>query len=259
LAPAKIGEPRKHLMKPDSEPSMTVQLPVLAVNASENSKTGVCSATYVSGKTCPDSCPFKKNGCYGEVGHVGIVARRVSRSGVEDGYTIGKMEAAAIDCLSAQLDLRLHVYGEFANASHASEVDAAAGRFKSRAATIGKKVKVWTYTHRWREIEAETFTNISALASVETLDDALLAFEAGYAPAISMTEFKSERTWTETSEHSFRILPCPAQTKGRKCVDCRMCFDSEALIEKRIAIGFRPNKSIASKKKFTRSLEVLNS
>lgn len=250
-----------HLI-PDSSPSTTVQLPVLAVNASENSKTGLCSATYVSGKTCPDSCPFKRNGCYGEHGHVGIVARRVSRSGVEDGFTIGKMEAAAIDCLSAQLDLRLHVYGEFANLSHADLVDHAVGRYKARGAIIGKTLKAWTYTHRWREIDADTFQNISALASVETYDDALKAFNQGYAPAISLTEFMSEKTYNvrmhANGETSFRILPCPAQTKGRKCVDCRMCFDSKSLIEKRIAIGFRPNKS-TQKRKFARSLDVVNS
>lgn len=245
-----------HLI-PDSEPSMTVQPPVLAVNASENSKTGLCSATYVTGKTCPDSCPFKGGGCYGESGHVGRVARRVSRSGVEDGETIGKMEAAAIDCLSAQLDLRLHVYGEFADEEHAERVDEAAGRFKARAALIGKKVKAWTYTHRWREINAYTFTHISALASVESFADAEKAFDEGYAPALSMAEFQSE-TLHQPRGASFKIMPCPAQTKGRKCVDCRLCFDSTALKEKRIAIGFRPNKS-TQKSKFRRSLEMVAS
>lgn len=242
-------------MRPDSEPSRTVQLPVLAVNASENSKTGLCSATYVSGKTCPDSCPFKRNGCYGEVGHVGIVARRVSRSGVEDGDTIGKMEAAAIDCLSAHLDLRLHVYGEFANEAHVEFVDEAVRRYKERAAVIGKTVRAWTYTHRWREIDSWHFSHISALASVESFADAEQAFSEGYAPALSMTEFQSERLYQPRGA-SFKIMPCPAQTKGRKCVDCRMCFDSSALKAKLIAIGFRPNKSTQAKR-FARSLEMI--
>lgn len=250
-------------MKPDSTPHMAVQLPVLAVNASENSKTGPCSATYVTGKTCPDSCPFKGSGCYGESGHVGIVARRVSRSRVDDGETLGHMEAAAIDCLSANLDLRLHVYGEFADTRHAELVDAAVARFVLRGEIVGKRLKAWTYTHRWREIPASTFNRTSALASVETAADAVNAFDSGYAPAWSMEEFpnNSGKLFTvkspDGSHEPFMVMPCPAQTKGRKCVDCRMCFNSSYLIERRIAIGFRPNKS-TQKTKFRQSLAVIN-
>ena len=37
----------------------------------------------------------------------------------------------------------------------------------------------------------------------------------------------------------WRVLPCPAETRGRTCVQCRLCFDTEALAKRKLAIGFQ--------------------
>jgi hypothetical protein len=37
------------------------------------------SATYVSQETCPADCPLLNNGCYAEIGNVGIHTRRLNK------------------------------------------------------------------------------------------------------------------------------------------------------------------------------------
>ncbi len=38
----------------------------IAVETSENAKTGAVIATYVSQDSCPSSCPLRGAGCYAE-------------------------------------------------------------------------------------------------------------------------------------------------------------------------------------------------
>lgn len=220
-----------------------VSLPVLAVASSANSKTGMVSATYVTGSTCPASCPFRGSGCYGEAGHIGRIARRLRRAPSQEPRNVATLEAAMIDNLPALHDLRLHVYGEFADASHAQKVGEAATRYRVRGSVISRNLQVWSYTHRWREIPAAAFgPDINILASVETWSDAAEAFARGYPPAITLPELPSEAPWSQSSEGgSVRVVPCPAQTKGRKCVDCRLCLNTTHLLKSRTAIAFRPN------------------
>lgn len=227
-------------------PDSAVQLPVLAVPASGNAKTGLVSATYVTGSTCPESCPFRKNGCYGEDGLVALQSKRLNRAPVQDPATVGRLEADMIDALPALLDLRLHVYGEFADEAHAREVAAAAGRYVARGRIVGRTLKVWTYTHRWREIPVEAFgPDINVLASCETYEDAELARVAGYAPAVVVPEFESDRPYASfaASGEELKTVPCPNQTAGRQCVDCRLCLNAARLLKNRQVIAFRPNKN----------------
>jgi hypothetical protein len=55
-------------------------------NKSSNRKTGPIPVITSSCKTCPDNCPFKKNGCYGNGGPLGLHWRKVSE-GLE-GYAL---------------------------------------------------------------------------------------------------------------------------------------------------------------------------
>ena len=45
---------------------------------SRNTKTGAIPVSTTAESSCPKSCPFKKNGCYAELGHVGMFWRKVT-------------------------------------------------------------------------------------------------------------------------------------------------------------------------------------
>ncbi|MBX9623814.1 MAG: hypothetical protein K2X82_08360 [Gemmataceae bacterium] len=229
-------------------------LPVKAVAVSGNRKTGPVSATYVAGSTCPETCPFKGGGCYGETGHVGIIARRLNAAPVDDGDTVGTLEAAMIDALPARLDLRLHVYGDYADAAHAARVALAASRYASRGAKLGRTLAVWTYTHRWREIARPAFGKVSVLASCETEEQLSQAHRLGFAAALTVAEFApGNGAWT--THNGFTVVPCPNQTRGKECVDCRLCFDDARNHKAGVVIGFRANNN-NTRPRFVRSLEM---
>jgi hypothetical protein len=67
---------------------------------------------------------------------------------------------------------------------------------------------------------------VSVLASVETRADATLAQSRGYAVAMVVPE---HATGTAEVVDGSRLIPCVEQTRGRTCVECRLCLDADAL------------------------------
>lgn len=218
---------------------ITFQMPVTAVEASSNSKTGLCSATYASQATCPECCPLRGEGCYAESGCVGFITRRINRSATTDPETIARYEAAAIDCLSARLDLRIHVVGDCPTAESAYVVGQAAWRYLERARVCDRNVKVWTYSHAWRDVPRDVWSSVSVLASCETAADAEEAMSRGYAACILLERFEHTKSYPH-AHGDFTVIPCPEQTRGMKCVDCRLCLNADRLLERRQVIGFVP-------------------
>lgn len=48
------------------------------VNKSSNKKTGKMVVVTSSAYTCPDACPFKNNGCYADLGPLGMHWKKLS-------------------------------------------------------------------------------------------------------------------------------------------------------------------------------------
>src|SRR5208283_5946114 len=77
-------------------------------------------ATYTSIKqTCPKSCPLMGEGCYAELGYVGIVSHRLDDEACGlSPLDVARSEAKAIDnCYKGgqvpiKRDMRLHVAGD---------------------------------------------------------------------------------------------------------------------------------------------------
>jgi hypothetical protein len=132
-------------------------------------------------------------------------------------------------------DLRLHVGGDVSGTRGARRLAQTAERWAERGGGA-----VWTYTHRWRQVLRDRWGSISVLASVEKRVDAKLAVERGYVPAIVVPEFKDRKAYrSRLVPRGWRILPCPAETtEGVTCVTCRLCLDDDALMERKLAIGF---------------------
>lgn len=213
----------------------------IAVETSTNAKLGFVSATYASQASCPQSCPWYGNGCYAERGPVGWQTRRLNRSAVRGALRIARAEAKAIDALTADRLLRLHVVGDARTDAAARELGAAARRYASRGNSPRHGRKAWTYTHAWRSVARASWGDaVSVLASVETVRDARAAMARGYAAAVVVTAFERESAY---AIDGVTVLPCPNQTRGVTCRDCGLCRDDERLRSAGLVIAFQAHGS----------------
>ena len=200
------------------------------------------ASTYAAIRgTCPASCPFLDAGCYAQANnYVRRLDRRVEELGAT-GLDIIREEVEKIDrayatgvpadgYLGRGIDLRLHVSGDVPSTKGARMLADCAWRWKARGGG-----EVWTYTHRWRRIPWDAWGQITALASVETPQEAAKAFELGYAPAITVEAHEGRQPWTA---EGVEFIPCPAQTTpGVTCASCRLCL-TDALYARGQGVAF---------------------
>jgi hypothetical protein len=211
---------------------------VKAVEKSVNSKTGLVSVTYAPIHSCPKSCAFLNSGCYAQTGHCGIHLNRLNTTAekykVVRPIDIAKREANAINDLSGERPLRLHIVGDCRTPKAAEVVAQAAYRYTKKQGQ-----PVWTYTHAWKEIPREKWGSISVLASCETIEEAKHAMSRGYAASIvRLKEFQRPFIWKDLV-----MMPCPEMTIGTKCNKCKLCFNDKRLLEKKRVICFFPHGS----------------
>lgn len=211
---------------------------IIAMEKSSNAKIGDASATYVAQTSCPKSCPFYNAGCYAELGFVGIQTRRINRESDSLGLSpleLAVEEAQSIDELTGQRPLRLHVVGDSTTDRGTRLIAAAARRY---IAQFGQAV--WSYTHAWRKVSRAAWGAVSILASCESIPDIRRARMRGYATAIVVPEHPSDRLYELEGE---KLLPCPEQTRGVTCVECRLCMRDDYLRESNITIAFAAHGS----------------
>lgn len=212
---------------------------VVAVERSRNTKVGDCSATYVSQASCPADCALRNAGCYAEYGHVGLVTNRVNAEEQINALVLAKREAKAIRALSGERPLRLHVVGDCRTDAAARTVAAACGEYTTRYGS-----PVWGYTHAWRDVPADAWGPVSVLASCERPEQIQAARDRGYATAIVVDRHVSDKRYTVDGE---RVIPCPQQTRGVSCAECRLCWDAGRLKRDRVSIAFEAHGVQASK------------
>ncbi len=213
------------------------------VTKSANSKIGNIAATYLPIKqTCPNSCALKETGCYARTSYVGMhVARLESQCEGESAYDLVRKEAREIEAYGPKAKgkmLRLHVSGDARTEKSAALLGNAAEKWNG---------KVYTYTHAWREVSRSAWKNVSVLASVENIDDAKLAIEKGYAPAIIVSHHESEKAYFKDG---IKVIPCPSQTKNITCEQCRLCMNDKMLYNQKAVIAFAAH-GVSKKKVLT--------
>lgn len=197
-------------------------------------------ATYVSIKaSCPKDCPLMGEGCYAELGYVGITSHRLDDEA--KGFSplqAARAEAKVIDesykggAVPTGRDLRIHVAGDSRTLMGTRLINKAVGRWKARGGG-----SVWTYTHAWKHVPREEWSNVSILASVNHVNEVEAARAQGYAPAIVVPEHPSEKAF-QLDGCDTKFIPCPAQTRGVGCTDCRLCFNADRLHEGNFGIAF---------------------
>lgn len=227
---------------------------VIYVESSKNSKLGDADATYVSIKaTCPTSCSLKNSGCYAQFGYIGIQLARMDNE--KSTLEVAREEARALDFSYKGgrvpgRNLRLHVSGDSRTIKGTKLINSAVGRWKARGGA-----KVWSYTHCWKTISRKLWSNVSVLASVETVKEANEAVKFGYAPAIVVNHFNSPKAF-KLAGSDIKWIPCPAQTVNRNCSNCRLCWNDKMLIQNNLGIAFEAHG--VGKGKIRRHLQMIN-
>lgn len=214
--------------------------PAFAVEVTENTKTGPISTTYATQASCPKSCPLLRKGCYAETGFVGIQTAKLSKS-LASPTVVARSEAAAIRNLTGLRPLRLHVVGDARTNAAARILAKAAEAYKKR-----KNQPVFTYSHSWKGVERGSFGSISVLASCHSLEEIKLAKARGYATAIVVKKFKSEKGYTVSGQ---KLIPCPAQTRKTTCESCRLCMKDDSLRRLGATIAFEAHGGPGTKQR----------
>lgn len=219
-----------------SAPRMAV-----AVERSRNRKTGPVAVTMTAQASCPPDCAFLGAGCYANVGMLGACHTPKLNAAAETATAmdVARAEAAEIDRLAGGLPLRLHVVGDCATPGAARLVSGAAQRYMRRTGAPA----AWTYTHAWRDVPRGHWAGkVSVLASCETPADVRDATARGWACAVVVEAHPADgRAYTDAD--GFRRIPCPEQTRGVPCVECKLCWDAGALAARRAVVEFQAHGS----------------
>lgn len=226
--------------------------PAIAVSRSNNAKIGDAAVTYAAQGSCPSDCVFKDGGgCYAENGRLfaGVTQKLNASAAGMTPEEIAAAEALAIDGMEVVpgRPMRLHTVGDCSTDEAALIVASAAHRYVARGGG-----PVWTYTHAWRSVKRRSWRDVNVFASCETAADVNDARVRGYASAIVVPKFDTDRLFL--MDQGVAVIPCPAQTRHRTCTDCRLCMDEDARFSDGVTIGFEVHGTGYTVKKATQAL-----
>ena len=217
-------------------------LKMILLPTSSNKKTGDVIQSYSSRVTCPDSCKFKKNGCYADGYHT---ARQWDRcDNPEDARYIISGEHLAIGLKAAVFDklrkdptrnkilFRHNIAGDIAiegtSIIDANRVDVIAKAIEDTNKTVGNVLQGYTYTHCQVDLNASDIIHDAASkgflinASCETVHEVKHAKSFDINAVIASIDPKE--TAMELKAMGLHGVQCPAQTKdGVSCDSCRLC------------------------------------
>lgn len=203
---------------------------------SRNAKTGPIPVSTSGADTCPDSCPLKKKGCYGDSGPLAWHWRRL---------TEGKTGIAFAEFIARVARLPRGTLWRYAQAGDLPGIGDAINADELRELTRANKGKRgFTFSHKpvlnnaanaeaIREANAGGFTiNLSANNPREA--DQLSALHI--APVVSIIATGTPKV--SYTPEGRRIVACPAQTnKQTTCRDCALCQRAD----RDFIIGFYPH------------------
>ena len=207
---------------------------------SKNAKTGPIPVSTTSAETCPDACPFKKNGCYADAGPLALHWAKVSEG--ERGGTLEAFTKAIKAFPKGQL-WRHNQAGDLPGENDA--IDATTFR---AIVSANKGRKGYTYTHKpmteenqalVKEANEAGFTvNLSGNNLAHA--DRLKALGVGPVTAIVPENAPDKGVTPEGN----RWIACPAQTRENvSCASCKLC----SVASRGIIIAFKAHGT--SKKK----------
>lgn len=197
-------------------------------------------ATYASIKhTCPSTCPLKDEGCYAQTSFTGVHnLRNERRARGSKPIDVARAEAKAIDesynggPVPTFRAMRLHVAGDSRTVKGTRIINKAIGRWKYRGGG-----DVWSYTHAWKHVARKEWSNVSILASIQNVSEVDAVRAQGYAPSIVVPEHPTDKAYKLAGSDT-TFIPCPNQTRGIGCSDCKLCMKADWLYETNRGIAF---------------------
>ena len=210
---------------------------------SRNAKTGPIPVSTTSAKSCPDSCPLKKSGCYGDGGPLFMFWQKVTKETAGKGWLGFVADVAKIP--EGQL-WRHNQVGDLPNKETApDEID---GEKLQQLTDAQQGRKGFTFTHHdmtagdnaqlVKQANAQGFTiNLSAnnLRHADQLADLSAGPVATVLPAELGRKHKGKE-WLETlaeyreriprqiqTPEGRRVSICPATFLDTNCKECGLC------------------------------------
>jgi len=174
---------------------------------SKNVKTGPIPVTTTSAKTCPDTCPFKKNGCYADGGPLALHWQKVT-----DGQR-GDSWSTFIDKVKGFKTGQLWRHNQAGDlAGDGKRLDAAANEELAHA---NKGRRGFTYTH-YNVLTDKHNARVVPPDRKSTLCDLDIAPVTVVLP--------ETQTTNTTTPKGRKVVVCPATIKDNvSCATCQLC------------------------------------
>jgi len=199
---------------------------------SRNAKTGPIPVSTTSADTCPDTCPFKNNGCYAQYGPLKLHWDRVSRGERMMPWT---EFLDAIRRLPKQQLWRHNQAGDLPG--QGTSVDAV---LLGQLVRANRGKRGFTYTHKPMTVDNlvlvrdATQNGFTINASASSLAEADTLMDLGLQVVAVVPESAPEKG---TTPGGYPYVVCPAQDQDNmNCANCGLCQLADP---KRPVIAFR--------------------
>ena len=211
------------------------------VRISHNAKLGPIPAAYISEDTCPDVCPLKHSGCYGDSGPVNIQWKKVSsgKTGTDWPQFLDQVKALPRHTL-----WRYAVVGDLPHTDGLIDTQLLDGLVN---ANRGKRGFLFTHhdvaiPENQEAISAANAGGLTVNLSADSLADVDRKYALGIGPVVTILPREAGKV-TRT-EGGIRVVTCPAtQNKEITCSNCGICQNAD----RRNVIGFPAHGSGAKK------------
>lgn len=191
---------------------------------SSNRKVGKIPVSTTTFKTCPDSCPLKKSGCYAETGHVGMFWRKVTE--LKAGFTYENF-IKQVNALPLNQLWRHNQAGDLAGDTVNIDSNALKELVKAN-----KGKKGFTYTH-YDVLQNKHNKNLVKYAnkngftvnlSANNLDHADKLYNLNIAPVATILPSEIQGKQDIFTPAGNRVIVCPATYKENvTCESCKLC------------------------------------
>jgi len=207
----------------------------------ENSKLGFMAASTSSNETCPDSCAFKKAGCYGLAGGIQFHWSKVSKGLRGDNFNdfLNKFKE-----FPKNFPFRYGQVGDLPGKNLNNDTKKLNSLVKACS-----HLKSWAYTHKpvlkgkakqsiliknRKAIKEANKNGFTINLSCDNLKEVDAAIKLKIAPVVVVLPMGT--TGATMTKGGNKVIICPAQTTQTTCSKCQLCQKQRSVV-----VGFLPH------------------
>lgn len=198
---------------------------------SGNRKTGKIPVTMSSKRTCPNSCPFKKKGCYAKQFPTVLHWNKLTNGKLGNNW---KTFIKKINDLPEKTFWRHNQAGDLAGINNKINKQKLIDLVSANKGKFG-----YTYTHKPLTKENRKlirYANKNGFCiniSCESVKQADLLLKQGFPTCLIVNSNLTQKV-IKTPKGN-KIVICPSQTMGLTCSNCKLCYK----IDRNFIIGFK--------------------